>query len=985
MIRRAVLRGLARVSTGALLLAGLALLFAPLLVPAALIFRYHKATEAALERLIEVDMRVSDLALQAVADLRAARRWDRDFVLGARKFGFDEAGNRFLVRIDIAVDDAIERLAQLRALRADTAADETAGGAIQALRDYRTQFAALAELYAQAGFFESGLEGEVRRAAHAVEAAVSGNVRLTALHLEMRRHEKDFLLRTRDQDAAQFDAAAAVFNRAAPGPVRALSDAYAARFADYVALQERIDEAEPAYLAAARTAEPLLAELHADSVARVRALRQNYSAGEATSERTVLAFSLLTLALAATGGVLMARYLGRKAHATASFAARVAGGDFEARLPAQGPSDERQLAAALNRMASTLGESHARLQSQLDFTEQLLEAMPFPVVYKGRDGGYLGCNRAFAEFTGLPREQIVGKTAWDLNPREMAASLVEADAELLAAGGERSYEAQLRRADGAQRTVILTKACFGGDGEPSAGIIVALVDVTERVEQERRVRALFESNPLPITLESRRRLVQVNPAFEQVFGYTQQEAVGLPIRRLFRSDDEVERSGREAREKLPAGGTLRREMELVAHDGRVLTCDVSLRALDPADLAKGVVAIIDDITERAQRERELRALIEASPLAITLTVDRKVVRVNPAFEHLFGYAADEVLGRTLQFVYADPDEFERVGQDASAPFARGELVQRELEMVARDGRRLTCELTGKALDPTASYAGGTVSIIQDIGERKRAEGDRQRLLEELDRNNRLLQEVDRVKSEFLATLSHELRTPLNHVLGFTEILRHKLRARLDEDEDEMLGHVFDSGNELLRLMDGLLKLAEIGAAVMSLRPVPTDIRELLRDAVDQQQAEAQRREIRIELTVDPGVGVALIDPEAVTRIVEQLLSNAIKFNRDGGRVDISVRHLPAENGAPPALELAVKDNGIGIEQAELPNIFKPFHQLDASATRRHGGVGIGLALTKQFVELLGGSIVVQSEPTGSCFTVRLPFAAGGDLPPPALS
>jgi Amt family ammonium transporter len=239
---------------------------------------------------------------------------------------------------------------------------------------------------------------------------------------------------------------------------------------------------------------------------------------------------------------------------------------------------------------------------------------------------------------------------------------------------------------------------------------------------------------------------------------------------------------------------------------------------------------------------------------------------------------------------------------------------------------------------------------------------------ELERTQAILQDALRVKSDFMANVTHELKTPLNSVIGFAELLKDEVPGPLNAKQAEFATDILASGQQLLTLVEGILEMSRFDVAGVALARAPVEIGAALEERVAAHRKAAEARGIAIQLDVAPAAGRAALDPQAVRRMLDTLLYNAIKFNRDGGAVTVSARR------ADGALEIAVADTGIGIAQEDLTKLFKPFAQLDAGLARKHGGVGAGLALARRLAELHGGTIEVESEPgKGSLFTLRFPI------------
>lgn len=265
------------------------------------------------------------------------------------------------------------------------------------------------------------------------------------------------------------------------------------------------------------------------------------------------------------------------------------------------------------------------------------------------------------------------------------------------------------------------------------------------------------------------------------------------------------------------------------------------------------------------------------------------------------------------------------------------------------------------------------ATVRDVSAEVAAREALDRANAELAVKNRQLEAANRSKAEFLAAVSHEMRTPLNVILGFADALEADDAGRLGAQQAEYLREIRGAGEELLQVVNAILDMSSLDAEKPADAHELAEVEGLLRDAVEAQRESARRRGIEIIVEAEAGSGRTVCNPRALRKALNQLLSNAVKFNRDQGRVTVSLRR-----GAGGTIEIAVADNGIGIAAQDMPRLFQPFVQLDASHARRYGGIGIGLALVRRLSEACGGSVSAESEPgKGSVFTLRLPVGAAG--------
>ncbi|MBD2315173.1 response regulator [Desertifilum sp. FACHB-1129] len=265
--------------------------------------------------------------------------------------------------------------------------------------------------------------------------------------------------------------------------------------------------------------------------------------------------------------------------------------------------------------------------------------------------------------------------------------------------------------------------------------------------------------------------------------------------------------------------------------------------------------------------------------------------------------------------------------------------------------------------------------------------ERAQAQEELQHINKDLELASQLKSEFLASMSHELRTPLNSILGFAELLQRQTTDKLTQRQSNHVQAIETSGKHLLQLINDILDLSKIEAGKTELDLQMVSIPELCTDCIKMIQPRADKKRLAISLELDYRINCVPLDERRIRQVVINLLSNGVKFTREGGQVKLSSRlfygkQLSQENRpdrspvnpSTPYLCLEVQDSGIGIPPAKWPMLFQPFQQIDSSLTRRHEGTGLGLVLTKRLAELHGGTVSFESEEgKGSCFRVWLPL------------
>ncbi len=392
-------------------------------------------------------------------------------------------------------------------------------------------------------------------------------------------------------------------------------------------------------------------------------------------------------------------------------------------------------------------------------------------------------------------------------------------------------------------------------------------------------------------------------------------------------------------------------------------------------------------TTAARRAEELGAanqfldsMIENIPNMIFVkdAKELRFVRLNRAGEDLLGFTRDELIGKN-DFDFFSPEQAEHFVSLDRETLRIGRLVDipEEVIQTKNKGARILHTKKIPILDASGEPS-FLLGISEDITETRKAQEAVRTAQGEAERANR-------AKSEFLASMSHELRTPLNAILGFSELLSDDSTDQFDKKtRRRFLDQIHSSGQHLLQLINDILDLSKVEAGQMELHLESVDLGSVIQDV--RATIEPLALSKSIVLNTESKREISLIaDSAKVKQMLLNLVSNAIKFTPNGGRIDIRIRRLDAW------VEIAVSDSGIGIAKEDLERLFTEFQQLDAGPGRQQEGTGLGLALTRRFAELHGGQVIVESEVgKGSTFTLRLPLQTAARRPaaqvaPPAVA
>lgn len=466
--------------------------------------------------------------------------------------------------------------------------------------------------------------------------------------------------------------------------------------------------------------------------------------------------------------------------------------------------------------------------------------------------------------------------------------------------------------------------------------------------------------------------VFITSNIETMCGYTSAEIYnsGVWFERIHAQDAPAVR---EAFDRLlRTGETFNIEYRIQRKDGGWIW--LLARAMSSFERAgkRYTVGIASDITEQKLAEQRLRTseqryrLLFERNLAGVLrsTLEGRLLEKNEAFAQLVGCtsAAELAQCNTTDFYYDVQDRLELILELK----AKKALMNREVRLRRRDGS-LVWVLANMSLIEDGVVEG----IFIDITDRKHVE-------EELRKAKEAADAANRAKSEFLANMSHEIRTPMNGVMGMTDLL---LETELTSQQRDYMETVKNSAQSLLNVMDDILDFSKIDAGQIKFESVAFNLPELLKEVVRTASVRAHEKGLELLLETGRGVPSALRgDPTRLRQVLTNLLGNAIKFTAQG-EVLLAVR-VSSKNGHSVSLEFSVTDTGIGIPLDKQAQIFTAFTQADGSITRRYGGTGLGLSISKRLVEIMGGSIEVESEPgKGSTFRFRAVFdtpAAGMD-------
>ncbi len=527
----------------------------------------------------------------------------------------------------------------------------------------------------------------------------------------------------------------------------------------------------------------------------------------------------------------------------------------------------------------------------------------------------------------------------------------------LATGTPCELDVEMVLPDGSKKWVI-------SRGEPrrdASGRITwlrgTLQDITER-KRSQEVKALLasiveSSEDAIIGKALDGTILSWNKGAEILYGYSAGEVMGRPISILAPPDryDEIPNILERIRrgEKIAHFETVR-----LRKDGARVNVAVTVSPImNASGEVTGAATIAHDISERKRVEERLRKLsraVEQSPAAVLITdIHGAIEYVNPKFTQITGYTAAEVKGRNPRILKSgmqSPSVYEELWTTIlSGGEWRGEFANRK-----KSGE---IYWESASIVPIRGSAGAIthfLAVKEDITERKRAE-------EELHRAKEAAEAANRAKSQFLANMSHEIRTPMNGVIGMAGLL---LDTELSLEQRRYAEIVRSSGEALLAVINDILDFSKIEARRLNLECADFDLRSVLEYAASLVGLKTIEKKLELLFEVVPGTPCLLRgDAGRLRQVLVNLLGNAVKFTPQG-EVSVTVR-VDTEDEQKATLHFTVRDTGIGFRQEQASVLFEPFVQGDGSKTRRYGGTGLGLTISKQLVEMMGGQIGVRSQ------------------------
>jgi PAS domain S-box-containing protein len=584
----------------------------------------------------------------------------------------------------------------------------------------------------------------------------------------------------------------------------------------------------------------------------------------------------------------------------------------------------------------------------------------------GTDGYFKQLNPAWEHALGYTTEELMRVPYVDLlHPDDVARTACETAAQAREGKVTISFENRYRCRNGSYRWLN-----WNAVPSPTDGLVYAVArDTTEQRRNDvvrTQLAAIVDgTDDAIIGMDLAGIITSWNPAAELHYGYRAEEATGQSIRLIVPAPelDELQ----PLLDNVMRGAPIRHhDMVQVRKDGTRMHVAVSLSAIrDHTGTVVGAASIARDISDRIRAEERFRQLVLAAPDAMIIVDERgDIVLTNDQTERLFGYAAAELVGQSIEILVPAPL------RDVHALHRQGYLDKPEIRQMGtgtdlvglrRDGTEVPIEIS---LAPLDTDQGRLVSAaVRDITERRHVEQAAAHAHDEA-------LAAAQLKSQFVAMVSHEIRTPMNGVIGLAELL---LKTGLRPGQRRYVEAIRTSGRALLTIINDILDFSKIEAGKVELVETDFELDQLLEEVIQVAADAGRDKDLEILMYYPPDMPTVLHgDQGRLRQALLNLLGNAVKFTERG---EVLLRADPDDATADgrPHITFAVIDTGIGIAPQHLSHLCDPFSQVDAAPNREFGGTGLGLTITRQLIELMGGQLDIDSRPgQGSRFSFSLP-------------
>ena len=586
------------------------------------------------------------------------------------------------------------------------------------------------------------------------------------------------------------------------------------------------------------------------------------------------------------------------------------------------------------------------------------------------DGQFMEVNQTACEILGYDRAEMLRMAPMEVDVPEYAAKIPALIKEV-SQNGHKISETIISRKDSSTFPAEMSSCLIDYGGIPA--ILSSVRDITERKkteealqDSEEKFRSMFQHSAAGMAVfSSDGDILQVNPSLWQFLGYSKDELLQLSAFDPIHPDDRED--VRSFFEELVLGKRqfFHFEKRFVHKDGSIVWGHASAVLLHSSrNNSFCVLALVQDITERKNAEVALKAsekkyftIVEKGNDAIIIVQDDLIKYENKKAKELFGYTKEEIIGKS-PYEYIAKEDRKRVLEFATKLQIEGKIPNKfEFYAISKDGKKVPIEANFSLIEYEGKPA--VMAIDRDMTEHK--------INEKILIEKTKAEASNHAKSEFLASMSHDLRTPLNAIIGFSEMLNMQDFGPLNEKQQRYVGNVLNSGKYLLSLINDILDLSKVEAHKMELYIEEFSIPDVIDEVISTLVTLASNKNINLIDNVDTVLIKMNADKKIFKQILYNFVSNSIKYTPENGTVTIEAYSV--DN----SIIINIIDNGIGISNENMKELFQPYQQINNLETREQLGTGLGLTLVKKFVELHGGEIWVDSEVgKGSTFGFSIP-------------
>ena len=635
--------------------------------------------------------------------------------------------------------------------------------------------------------------------------------------------------------------------------------------------------------------------------------------------------------------------------------------------------DGKNIIATISQDITNRRQSELALRKSESHLRTLVNTIPDLIWLKDTNGVFLSCNPMFERFFGASEPDIIGKTDYDFVDRKLADFFRDNDQKALEAGKPTSNEEWVTFADDGHRAFLDTikSPIYDSDGTV-LGILGIGRDITERMlageklqASEKRFRAIFDQAPVAIALlDTQGHPIISNLRLTKMIGYSSDELAKMMFTE-FTYPEDIDKDLNQFTDLIAgkiSGYNI--EKRYIHKNGTLIWANLYTTTLNDSNgLIQEIIGMVEDITEKKKIHNEIKfqadLINNVGQAVIATDLLGKVTYWNNAAEKIYGWSSSEAIGQNIVDLTPARQSNEQA-IDILKKLSAGKTWAGEFYVRRKDGSSFPALVTDTPILDSNGELTGIIGISSDITERKHAEME---LIEAKEK----AEESDRLKTAFLNNVSHEIRTPMNSIVGFSGFLNDP--DLKPNKRQEFTDIIIKSSEHLLAIIDDIIRIASIESGQEKIQKNEININ-LICDLI-KDQFSSKANEKNVTLSLIPGLtgdeADIITDATKLTQILTNLIGNALKFTHQG-YINYGYKLKNSQ------LEFYVEDSGIGIPLDMQEKVFDRFRQIETTATRNFGGSGLGLSISKAYVEILGGKMWLTSEMgKGSVFYFTIPY------------